>query len=107
VYEAIRAGAIPVLLGGDRLEMAYGEVVDWHKAALFLPKVCYSFITVIRVGEKGRMCTGDRTLPDTHAVEKQQKSFSLFGMKFEVVCCHCLPFLICLKCYIKQGSLSG
>ena len=39
VYEAIRAGAIPVLLGGDRLEMAYGEVVDWYKAALFLPKV--------------------------------------------------------------------
>ncbi|KAJ9588546.1 hypothetical protein L9F63_018084, partial [Diploptera punctata] len=38
VYEALRAGAIPVLLGGDRLEMAYGEVVDWHKAALFLPK---------------------------------------------------------------------
>jgi hypothetical protein len=38
VYEAIRAGAIPVLLGGDRLEMAYGEVVDWHRAALFLPK---------------------------------------------------------------------
>jgi hypothetical protein len=53
VYEAIRAGAIPVLLGGDQLEMAYGEVVDWHKAALFLPKVCYNFITVIKVGEKG------------------------------------------------------
>lgn len=52
VYEAIRAGAIPVLLGGDRLEMAYGEVVDWHRAALFLPKVCYSFI-IIEVGEKG------------------------------------------------------
>jgi hypothetical protein len=53
VYEAIRAGAIPVLLGGDQLEMAYGEVVDWHKAALFLPKVCYCFIIVIDVGEKG------------------------------------------------------
>ncbi|KAJ4429032.1 hypothetical protein ANN_26028 [Periplaneta americana] len=38
VYEALRAGAIPVLLGGDRLEMAYGEVVDWRRAALFLPK---------------------------------------------------------------------
>lgn len=104
VYEAIRAGAIPVLLGGDRLEMAYGEVVDWHRAALFLPKVCYSFITVIKVGEKGQMCTDDRKLPVTNAVEKNQESFSFFGMKFEEVCCQYLPFLTCSKCYIKQWS---
>jgi hypothetical protein len=51
VYEALRAGAIPILLGGDRLEMAYREAVDWHRAALFLPKVCYSFITIIKVSE--------------------------------------------------------
>lgn len=82
VYEAIRAGAIPVLLGGDRLEMAYGEVVDWRKAALFLPKVCHSFITVVKAGEKGRVHTCDRTVPDTHAVEKQQNSLFLLGMKF-------------------------
>lgn len=55
VYEAIRAGAIPVLLGGDQLEMAYGEVVDWHKAAVFLPKVCYNFVIVIKVVEKGTL----------------------------------------------------
>jgi hypothetical protein len=59
VYEAIRAGAIPVVLGGDQLEMAYGEVVDWHRAALFLPKVCCSFIIVMNVGNKGKIHTLD------------------------------------------------
>lgn len=53
VYEAVKAGAIPVLLGGDQLEMAYGEVVDWHKAVLFLPKVCCKYVNVIGVDENG------------------------------------------------------
>ncbi|XP_063224162.1 exostosin-3 [Bacillus rossius redtenbacheri] len=38
VYEALKAGAVPVLLGGDMVELPYGEVVDWRRAALFLPK---------------------------------------------------------------------
>nr|CAD7405404.1 unnamed protein product [Timema poppensis] len=38
VYEALKAGAIPVLLGGDQLELPYSEVVDWNRVVLFLPK---------------------------------------------------------------------
>lgn len=39
VYEALRAGAIPVILGGDRVAMSYKEVIAWRRAAIFLPKV--------------------------------------------------------------------
>ncbi|XP_067014506.2 exostosin-3 isoform X3 [Anabrus simplex] len=38
IYEALKNGAIPVLLGGDQVELPYAEVVDWRRAALFLPK---------------------------------------------------------------------
>jgi alpha-1,4-N-acetylglucosaminyltransferase EXTL3 len=38
LYEALRAGAIPVILGGDFVELPYGEMIEWKKAVLFLPK---------------------------------------------------------------------
>ncbi|XP_046619238.1 exostosin-3 [Neodiprion virginianus] len=38
LYEALRAGAIPVILGGDQVLLSYGEVVAWRRAAVFLPK---------------------------------------------------------------------
>ncbi|CAH2068640.1 unnamed protein product, partial [Iphiclides podalirius] len=38
LYEALRSGAIPVLLGGDRTRLPYGEVLDWRRAVLSLPK---------------------------------------------------------------------
>uniref|UniRef100_A0A2A4K6I9 glucuronosyl-galactosyl-proteoglycan 4-alpha-N-acetylglucosaminyltransferase n=1 Tax=Heliothis virescens TaxID=7102 RepID=A0A2A4K6I9_HELVI len=34
LYEALRSGAIPVLLGGDRTRLPYDEVLDWRRAAL-------------------------------------------------------------------------
>lgn len=37
VYEALRSGAIPVVLGGDRVRLAYDEVIHWKRLAIFLP----------------------------------------------------------------------
>lgn len=39
LYEALRCGAIPVILGGDQVVLSYREVIAWKKAAIFLPKV--------------------------------------------------------------------
>lgn len=38
LYEALRSGAIPVVLGGDRIRLPYDEVLDWRRAAILLPK---------------------------------------------------------------------
>ncbi|KAJ8683504.1 hypothetical protein QAD02_019296 [Eretmocerus hayati] len=38
LYEALRSGAIPVILGGDRIALSYKEVIAWRRAAIFLPK---------------------------------------------------------------------
>lgn len=38
VYEALRSGAIPVVLGGDQILLSYHEVINWKRAVLFLPK---------------------------------------------------------------------
>ncbi|XP_066599206.1 exostosin-3 [Prorops nasuta] len=38
LYEALRSGAIPVLLGGDEILLSYNEVISWRRAAIFLPK---------------------------------------------------------------------
>ncbi|KAG7294998.1 hypothetical protein JYU34_022594 [Plutella xylostella] len=38
LYEALRSGAIPVILGGDRVQLPYNEVIDWRRAAILLPK---------------------------------------------------------------------
>ncbi|XP_018353839.1 PREDICTED: tripeptidyl-peptidase 2 isoform X2 [Trachymyrmex septentrionalis] len=38
LYEALRAGSIPVILGGDQILLNYNEVVDWRRAVIFLPK---------------------------------------------------------------------
>ncbi|CAG9772017.1 unnamed protein product [Ceutorhynchus assimilis] len=38
VYEALRSGAIPLILGGDQIQLAYHEVIQWRRVAIFLPK---------------------------------------------------------------------
>lgn len=38
VYEALRAGAIPVILGGDQIQLAYNEVIQWKRVCVFLPR---------------------------------------------------------------------
>lgn len=38
VYEALRSGAIPVILGGDQIKLAYDEVVQWRRVCIFLPR---------------------------------------------------------------------
>ena len=38
VYEALRSGAIPVILGGDQILLAYDEVIQWKRVCLFLPR---------------------------------------------------------------------
>lgn len=38
VYEALRSGAIPLILGGDRINLPYDEVIDWRRAIIKLPK---------------------------------------------------------------------
>ncbi|KAK3914714.1 Exostosin-3 [Frankliniella fusca] len=37
LWEALRDGAIPVILGGDRLHLPYSEVIVWRRVALILP----------------------------------------------------------------------
>lgn len=38
IYEALRSGAIPVILGGDQVMLAYDEVIQWKRVVVFLPK---------------------------------------------------------------------
>lgn len=38
VYEALRAGAIPVILGGDQIKLAYDEIIQWKRVCIFLPR---------------------------------------------------------------------
>ncbi|XP_034654228.1 exostosin-3-like [Drosophila subobscura] len=38
LYEALRSGAIPVILGADELRLPYAETLDWRRAALLMPK---------------------------------------------------------------------
>lgn len=38
LYEALRSGAVPVVLGGDQTRLAYDEVIQWRRVALFLPR---------------------------------------------------------------------
>lgn len=38
LYDALRSGAIPVILGGDRIHLPYDEVIDWRRATIKLPK---------------------------------------------------------------------
>ncbi|GJQ82814.1 hypothetical protein Trydic_g13516 [Trypoxylus dichotomus] len=38
IYEALRAGAIPVILGGDQIQLAYNEVIQWKRVCIFLPR---------------------------------------------------------------------
>lgn len=38
LYEALRSGAIPVILGGDQIILSYDEVISWRRAVIFLPK---------------------------------------------------------------------
>lgn len=39
LYEALRSGAIPVILGGDQITLPFAEFVDWKKCVLLVPKV--------------------------------------------------------------------
>ncbi|XP_053609228.1 exostosin-3-like [Plodia interpunctella] len=36
LFEALESGAIPVVLGGDRIHLPYEEVLDWRKAVISL-----------------------------------------------------------------------
>ncbi|KAL3281906.1 hypothetical protein HHI36_005111 [Cryptolaemus montrouzieri] len=38
LYEALRSGAVPVILGGDQIRLAYHEVIQWRRVAIFLPR---------------------------------------------------------------------
>ncbi|KAG4075157.1 hypothetical protein HA402_006174 [Bradysia odoriphaga] len=38
LYEALRSGAIPVILGGDQVLLPYAETIDWRRIAILLPK---------------------------------------------------------------------
>ncbi|KAH8311749.1 hypothetical protein KR044_007870, partial [Drosophila immigrans] len=38
LYEALRSGAVPVILGADELQLPYAETIDWRRAALLLPR---------------------------------------------------------------------
>ncbi|XP_060518038.1 exostosin-3 isoform X1 [Cylas formicarius] len=38
VYEALRAGAVPVVLGGDQVKLAYDEVIQWRRVGIFVPR---------------------------------------------------------------------
>lgn len=38
MYEALRSGSIPIVLGGDQIRLAYDEVVQWKRVCIFLPR---------------------------------------------------------------------
>ena len=38
LYEALRSGAIPVILGGDQVLLPYAETIDWRRICIMLPK---------------------------------------------------------------------
>lgn len=38
LYEALRSGAIPVVLGADQVLLPYAETIDWRRIAIMLPK---------------------------------------------------------------------
>lgn len=38
LYEALRSGAIPVILGGDQVLLPYADTIDWRRIAIILPK---------------------------------------------------------------------
>lgn len=38
LYEALRAGAIPVIIGGDQVLLPYADTIDWRRIAILLPK---------------------------------------------------------------------
>lgn len=38
LYESLRSGAIPVILGADQIMLPYAEVIDWRRIAIMLPK---------------------------------------------------------------------
>lgn len=38
IYESLRTGAIPVILGGDQIKLSYDEVIQWKRACVFLPR---------------------------------------------------------------------
>ncbi|XP_011184654.1 exostosin-3 isoform X2 [Zeugodacus cucurbitae] len=38
LYEALRSGAIPVILGADEVRLPYAETIDWRRLTILLPK---------------------------------------------------------------------
>lgn len=38
IYESLRAGAIPVILGGDQIELPFSDMIEWRRAVMLLPK---------------------------------------------------------------------
>jgi hypothetical protein len=47
LYEALRTGSIPVILGGDQILLNYNEVIAWRRAVIFLPKVTFMDATFV------------------------------------------------------------
>ncbi|GLG98438.1 Exostosin-3 [Gryllus bimaculatus] len=67
LLEALKLGAVPVILGGDSVELPYSEVLAWRRAALFLPKA--------RVTELHFFL---RTVPDTDLVALRRQGRHLW-----------------------------
>ncbi|KAL0281347.1 UNVERIFIED_CONTAM: hypothetical protein PYX00_002359 [Menopon gallinae] len=38
IYESLRSGAVPVLLGGDQVKLCFSEVLSWRRAVLMVPR---------------------------------------------------------------------
>ncbi|XP_055384787.1 exostosin-3 [Condylostylus longicornis] len=38
IFEALRSGSIPVILGADEVRLPYSETLDWKRIAILLPK---------------------------------------------------------------------
>lgn len=38
LYESLRSGSIPVILGSDEIELPFSEAIEWRKVCVMLPK---------------------------------------------------------------------
>lgn len=74
LYESLRSGAIPVILGADKVELPYSEVIDWRRIAIMLPKA--------RITEMHFLL---RAIPDNDLLSMRRQGRAIWERYFSTV----------------------